>query len=69
MQGLAEGEQSAALLQLVLPDSIGQESELANANQPGGQHMKQKAADKLSRFQRHGLGAAAVCIILPLKGD
>lgn len=30
--GLAEGEQLSALLQLVLPDSIGQESELADAD-------------------------------------
>ena len=31
--------------------------------------MKQKAADELSRFQGHGLGAAVICIILPLKVD
>ena len=38
----AEGEQSSAL-QLVLADSIGQESEPADADQPGGQHIRLKA--------------------------
>src|SRR6202521_4810524 len=66
---LAEGEQSSALPQLVLPDSISEESELADTDQTGGQHVKQKAADELHRFQRHGLGAAAICIVLPLEGD
>jgi hypothetical protein len=45
---LAEGEQLAALFQLVLSDSIGQESELTDADQTGGQHMKEEAADELS---------------------
>ena len=66
---LAEGEQSAAMLQLVLTDAIGQEPELADANQAGGQHVQQKAADELSRFQHHGLGPAVIRIVLPLKND
>jgi len=31
--------------------------------------MQQKAAEELYRFQRHGLGAAMICIVLPLEAD
>src|SRR5438874_1045714 len=66
---LADGEQSAAQLQLVLTDSIGEETELADADQSAGQHVQQKAADELDRVQSHGLGTAAVRVVLPIKRD
>jgi hypothetical protein len=38
--GLAEGDQRAALFQLVLPDSIGQEPELTDADQAGSDGLQ-----------------------------
>ncbi len=67
--GLTEGEPSSALLQLVVADAIGQEPELADADQAGRQYVKQEAADELGRFQSHGLGPAAISIVLPLEAD
>ena len=54
-QELADGEQSAALLQVSCADAIGQEAELADADQSGRQHVEQEAADELDRVQGHGL--------------
>src|SRR5216683_4180782 len=67
--GLAKGEQRAAVFQLGLPDAIGQESELTDADQTGRQYVKQEAANELGRFQSHGLGPAAISIVLPLEAD
>jgi hypothetical protein len=47
--GLHGGDQSAALLQLLFADPVGQEAELADAHQTGREHVKQKAADELGR--------------------
>lgn len=65
----ADGEQNAALLQFLLTDPIGEEPEVADPDQSGRQNVKQKSADELDRFQRHGLGPAAIFIVLPLKAD
>jgi hypothetical protein len=46
----SDGEKSAALLQLVLTNSIGEETELAVADHSGGQYVKQKAADELDHL-------------------
>ena len=64
-----DGEQSLAQLQLVLTDSIGEETELADAHHSGGQYVQQKAANELDRVQRHGLGAAAVRVVFPVEAD
>jgi len=66
---VADGEESAALVQLVLTNSIGEETELADADHSGGQHVQQKAAHELDRVQRHGLGTAAARVILPLESN
>ena len=66
---MADGEESAALVQLVLTNSIGEETELADADHSGGQHVQQKAAHELDRVQRHGLGTAAARVILPLESN
>ena len=67
--GPCSRKQSAALLQLVSADAIGQEAELADADQAGGQHVEQKAAHELDRIQGHDLAPAVVRIIFPLKTD
>ena len=66
---LASGEQSAAQLQFFFADPIGQETELTDANQSGGQHMEQKAAHELDCIQGHDLGPMVIRVILPLKAD
>ena len=65
--GLHGGDQSAALLQLLLADPVGQEAELADAHQTGREHVEQKAADELDCVQAEYAFAAAVGIILPIK--
>ena len=66
---LADGEQSAALFQLLFADSIGEEAELADADQAGGQHVEQEAANELDRIQGHGLGAAVIGVVFPVEAD
>jgi len=43
------GEQSAALNQFLFADAIGEEAEVADADQSGRQHVEQEAADELDR--------------------
>jgi hypothetical protein len=66
---LAEGQQSTAQSQLFFADSIAEETELADADHSGGQHVQQKAAEELDRIQGHGLGTAAIRVVLPRKAD
>ncbi len=67
--GLHGGDQSAALLQLLFAHTVGQETELPNADQAGREHMEQKAADELDRVQLQDGFSAVVGIILPIKMD
>ena len=69
MGGCGGGEQSAALNQFLFADSIGEEAELADADQSGRQHVEQEAADELDRIQGHGLGAAVIGVVFPVKAD
>src|SRR5881394_2127178 len=62
-------EQSAAQLQFVFADSIGQEAELADADQTSGQHMQQEASHELHRIQRHSFGPVVVSVVFPFKAD
>ena len=55
--GLHGGDQSAALLQLLFADPVGQEAELADAHQTGREHVEQKAADELDCVQAEGADA------------
>ena len=66
---LGGGEQSAALNQFLSADSIGEEAEVANADQAGGQHVEQEAANELDRIQGHGLGAGVIGVVFPVKAD
>lgn len=66
---LGGGEQSAALNQFLSADSIGEEAEVANADQAGGQHVEQEAANELDRIQGHGLGAGVIGVVFPVEAD
>jgi hypothetical protein len=67
--GLHGGDQSAALLQLLFADPVGQEAELADAHQTGREQVEQKAADELDCVQAEYAFAAAVGIILPNQNE
>ena len=66
---LGAGEQSTALNQFFSADSIGEKAEVANADQAGGQHVEQEAANELDRIQGHGLGAGVIRVVFPVKAD
>jgi len=66
---LGGGEQSAALDQFLSADAIGEEAEVANADQSGGQHVEQEAADELDRIEGHGLGAGVIRVIFPVEAE
>ena len=65
--GCRGGEQGAALEQLLFADAIGEEAEVADADQPGRQYVEQKAADELDRIEGHGLGAGMISVVFPLE--
>ncbi len=67
--GCRGGEQGAALEQLLFADAIGEEAEVADADQPGRQYVEQKAADELDRIEGHGLGAGMIGVVFPVKAD
>ncbi len=63
------GEQSEAVLQFGRAYAIGEESELADTNQSGREHVEQEAADELDCIQSRDCGAALVSVVLPVKAD
>ncbi len=65
----AGGEQRAALDQFLSADAVGEEAEVADADQAGGQHVEQEAADELDRIEGHGLGAGMVRVVFPVEAD
>ena len=66
---LGGGEQSAALDQFLFADAIGEEAEVADADQSGRQHVEQEAADELDRIEGHGLGAGMIRVVFPVEAD
>ena len=62
-------EQNVTVLQFLLADAIGEEAEVANADQTGRQHVEQEAADELDRIEGHGLGAGVIGIVFPVEAD
>src|ERR1700684_3072770 len=62
-------EQYAAEHQLRSPSPGRQKAKLPDTHESTGEDLQQKAPDKLDRIQRHGLGLAAVRIVLPQEGD
>jgi hypothetical protein len=62
-------EQLAATLQRSTPLAVGEESEMADANQASRQNVKQEAAQELMSGNSHDLLLAAVGIVAPSEGD
>ena len=69
MGGCGGGEQSAALNQFLFADAIGEEAEVADADQAGRQHVEQEAANELDRIESHGLGAGVIRVVFPVEAD
>src|SRR5580700_5452206 len=65
----AGGEQGAALVQFFSADPVGEEAEVADADQAGRQHVDKEATDELDRIEGHGLGAGVVGVVFPVKAD
>jgi len=51
------------------PSTVGEESEVANANQPLGQNVDEEASQELIRGKGHDLLLAAVGIVSPAERD
>src|SRR5258707_1166131 len=51
------------------PPAVGEEAEVANANQPLGQNVDEEASQELIRGNGHDLLLAAVGIVSPAEGD
>ena len=54
---LDERRADSAPFQFGFADTIGEEAELADADQASGQHMQQETAQELDRIERHELPA------------
>ena len=50
-------------------DSIGEEAEVANADQAGRQHVEQEAANELDRIERHDFSSGVIGVVFPVKAD
>ncbi len=62
-------EQNAAAFERSTSSAVGEESEVADANQAAGQNVKQEAAQELMSGNSHDLLLAAVGIVSPAEGD
>jgi uncharacterized iron-regulated protein len=62
-------EQRAAAFERSTPSAVGEESEMANANQAAGQNMQQEATQELMGRNGHDLLLAAMGIVSPAEGD
>ena len=62
-------QQLAAACEGGLPSSVGEQSEVANADQPFGHDVKKKSAQELICGNRHDLVLAAVRIVSPAEAD
>jgi hypothetical protein len=62
-------EELAAARELGLARAVGQETEVADADEAVGHDMEQEAADELLGAERHHLDAIAVGVVLPAEAD
>ena len=62
-------EQSAAAFECSTSSTVGEESEVTNANQPLGQDVDEESAQELIRGNGHDLLLAAVGIVQPAERD
>lgn len=49
--------------------AIGEQAEVANADETGGQNMQQEATEKLIGLERHSSSLAAMGVVAPTEGD
>ena len=59
----------AAAMQELGAMAIGQEAEVANAYETGGQNVQQEAAEKLLGLERHDSSLVAMGVVTPTEGD
>jgi len=62
-------EQEAAAQQRCGPLPVGEEAEVADADQAFRQNVDEEASQELIHRDRHDLLLAAGCIVLPAEGD
>src|ERR1022692_2110020 len=60
-------EQLAAVLEFSTASAVGEEAEVADADQSFGQHVKKKSAQELICCKSHNLFLAAVGIVSPAE--
>jgi len=61
-------EQSAAALERSTASTVGEDAEVADANQAFGQNVKKESAQELMGGNSHDLLLAAMCIVSPAEG-
>jgi hypothetical protein len=49
--------------------AVGKQSEVADFDETGGQHMEQEAADELDRVELHGAAAVAMSGVSPSEAN
>jgi hypothetical protein len=69
LQGCRGAEECTAAQQRCGPSAVGEEAEVADANQASGQDVDEKAPQELICGDRHDLLLAATGVILPAEGD
>jgi hypothetical protein len=62
-------EQFAAPREFGAAGAVGQETEVANADEAAGDDMEQEPADELLGVERHDFDAIAVGVVLPAEAD
>src|ERR1700757_4124930 len=62
-------EQSAAALERSTASTVGEDAEVADANQAFGQNVKKESAQELMGGKGHDLFFAAMSIVSPAEGD
>jgi hypothetical protein len=68
---LAQGDrqQTPAVGEVLCPHAIGQQPEVADAHEAGGNRVQQKPTEELISVQRHDAGPVGTSIVLVLEGD
>ena len=67
IDGCRRAEQSAATFERSIPSAVGEEAEVADADQAAGQNVKQESAQELICGNGHDLLLAAVSIVSPAE--
>lgn len=62
-------EEFSRLFDLLRPESIREESEIANSDETAGQYMQEEASDEFLGVEGHRPLLTAVSIVAPMEGD